>query len=565
MRLRRPLGALWLLLFLLTLVGLVGGLWHASVSIPEIEPAFAAVGLKTTTAKDGPGFAVEARQAPGIPEGSRIERINGTPLPQDSTELEAARRLKGAEGSRVTLHVRTPHGALRTVVQTRRHARHATSVARKTALDISLVTLFGLLAITYVGAAVMLWRRRSRDPVSVILSFAFLAIASLGAYSFWEDVGGGWVNDVLSSSWLALLIVAFPVFPDGRFVPRWSRWLLVLGPLVVIVTTSDILPKSLAIGILVALLLASLASLVLRYRRTRVGLERQQIKWAAFGFIGGVALLLISFGLIGISPLLELSKGWGVAFGSVVLLLLFTGFFVMPLGVILSLLRYRLNDADMAIGRSTGYAAVTAVFGSVWAVSAYWVQEMLPDFAGEENKGIATAAAGLVAVAIFSPARKRLLRWSEARFQRALVTLRAVPVRLAQLQHGDDPREVAGVALGALVEGIGARSAALIAEGGELLASHGPQEESQPISIALTDPGGPVAKLLLGNRTDGAPYSTDQRAAIAMVAAPLADALRATLRRSGDRERLERALATITERLRRLEEGTPTLPLAHPV
>jgi hypothetical protein len=44
------------------------------------------------------------------------------------------------------------------------------------------------------------------------------------------------------------------------------------------------------------------------------------------------------------------------------------GYAMVPIGLLFSVLGYRLNDVDAAIGRSAAYAAVTMLVGVVWAV-----------------------------------------------------------------------------------------------------------------------------------------------------------------------------------------------------
>ena len=37
------------------------------------------------------------------------------------------------------------------------------------------------------------------------------------------------VVSLSSQSSIALVVLAFYLFPDGRFVPRWTRWMVLLG------------------------------------------------------------------------------------------------------------------------------------------------------------------------------------------------------------------------------------------------------------------------------------------------------------------------------------------------
>jgi hypothetical protein len=552
-RLRRLLAPLWLLLFLVTLIGQGGGLWYAHAYITIISPAFGALGLRDANVRGGRGFTVELPANPAIPDGSRIVGIDDRPLSADATQLDAARVLAGVPGDKVALDIKAPDGAARRILLTRDTGRAAEKTGTRRNLILGFILIFGLLAVTYVGAAVMLWRRKREDPVSALLSFAFLAIAAsgLGPLIFFGEIGAEWVVKALVTFWLLLLLITLPAFPDGRFVPRWSRWLLPLAPAWVLFSLLDFLPDAITAPLLLLMLILALVTPVLRYRRSPPGMERQQLKWAALGLGAGTALLTL-----GLALALASTKGalllpeLLVAAASMVLI--YVGFLLIPAGVILSLLRYRLNDADAAIGRSTGYAAVTAIVGAVWAMSAFWAQEMLPEVVGRENKGLATAVAGLVAFGIFAPVRSRLLRWAEARFQRALVRLRGLPVRLGQLQHGDDPGEVAQVALEALERGIEASSGAIVDAHGERLAVRG-GEGPFVLTVDLADPAGPVATLMLGPRSDGASYSRDQRTAVATIAPSLADALRATSRRGRDKAALAATLTAIEQRLAGLE------------
>ncbi|HZY64550.1 MAG TPA: hypothetical protein VFE21_01550 [Rubrobacteraceae bacterium] len=105
----------------------------------------------------------------------------------------------------------------------------------------------------------------------------------------------------------------------------------------------------------VPILLVSIASLVLRFRRAR-GEERQQLKWLA------MAAALMG-GILALSPLVfrllpEYEELWG--------LFIFLAWAAFPILVGVAILRYRLYDIDVLINRTIVYGALTAALAIVY-------------------------------------------------------------------------------------------------------------------------------------------------------------------------------------------------------
>ncbi|MFN3943510.1 MAG: hypothetical protein ACK4K7_01105 [Allosphingosinicella sp.] len=568
-RARRLLSAAWLSLLALVLVGQAGTLHMAAREGAEVIPAFAALGLDAFADDEGRGFtvapALAAAEAAGVAKGARLLAVDGAPLAPDASHFDVAPLLRGADGGEVRLTLQPPDGAARevTLVRSAAAADEMDVPGRQTTLY-GLHAAFALLALIYLAAAVLLRRRRFGEPVSILLSFAFLGAAAsvLGPYAFWTWVGLELFGNVLIAFWVVPLVIALPAFPDGRFDPAWGRWLLVLAPLAALLEVAAVFPTELTDLVIAGLLVAGLAALVIRYRRTPRGPERQQMKWAAGGLVVGIAMLAAAVPLIVAAQWLGEETLAGVLVMALVLLLAIAGLFTVPAGILLSLMRYRLNDADALIGRSAGYAAVTMIVGVVWAVTMGWANRLIDATLGG-GPALTTAVSTIAAGLVFLPAKDRVLGWTERRFQPALVRLRALPARLAQWQHGDDPCEVGAAALAEIVEGIGASSAALIGTEGaapQIYALHGAAAEDAeapgsafPLRVPLEDSGGAVAMLLVGPRTDGASYSRDERTAIALIAEPLAQALRATARRSRTAVALTATLVALDERISRLE------------
>ena len=304
-----------------------------------------------------------------------------------------------------------------------------------------------LLAVVLVAAFVLvtpalgalLARRRPEDPTGwlfmlmtffMVLSFLADSVArhlvpSVGL-SLFAVVANG-----VGAFAFAMLFIVFQVFPTGRFLPGW-RWLPVgaliataiqvvsslLGPasftppipgLVNPLARPDWRPALEALGTVAGILLLAVAagtvvSLGLRFRRAR-GVERQQIKWFAWAAMLVVCLMAAS---LLTSPLGPLSDAfWMLALSSLVLL---------PVAATAAILRYRLWDIDRIVSRTVGYATVTGILGTTFAVLVLAFDTLLAPLAGGGT--LAVAASTLAVAALFQPLRRRVQRLVDRRFER---------------------------------------------------------------------------------------------------------------------------------------------------
>lgn len=430
-----------------------------------------------------------------------------------------------------------------------------------------------------VAAATLLMAKRSREPVSVLFSLTFLALANIGMRDAWIQVEWYESDQVFDTAWLVLLLLAIPALPSGHYRPRWLIWSLLVAP----IAGLSIAPIPGLPGFYLypeqfdaarfALLLVAIGTVFLRFRYTPRGLERQQLKWASLGLSAGMILYAASFGIrmaqaspLGSTPFML--EGYdALAYAQAVLTTV--AFLLMALGVLVCLMDYRLNDADAAIARSAGYATVAGGMALFWAVAAVWIDEGMKALVGGENEGLATTISTVLVLLMLNPAQTRIMSWTERTFLRALVRLQELPARLVRWQHEDDPRRVAEATLSAVVDGVNAQYGAVVAYDGAglpwVIAAHdvdaevalmgldGPDSIAFPQRVSLDDGPDHVGWLLIGPRTDGARYSADERAAINMVVDPLSDAIRHSLRRNQRHSVLLRSLEDVEARLARME------------
>jgi hypothetical protein len=288
--------------------------------------------------------------------------------------------------------------------------------------------------VTAIGIAVlgaMIASRKPQNPIGWLMSVAALL---LGTFNFSQQYAPLAVTEALPlvglSSWLATWTVlpgiaititsSLQLFPDGHLPsPRWRpvAWVSaaaaavpglamavrawpVRGPELAAVTFDHpALAAIFGIGfqIVLALSVVSMAALVVRFRRSR-GVERQQIKWFAYGAMVGIPL-----GLPAQVP------GWGPILELVQPLLLSAG-----LGI--GMFRHQLYDVDRVINRTLVYGLLTAALGLAYAAGS--LVFVLVAGAGSDPPSWLVAAATLAAAAVFRPARRRVQAVVDRRFNR---------------------------------------------------------------------------------------------------------------------------------------------------
>ncbi len=215
---------------------------------------------------------------------------------------------------------------------------------------------------------------------------------------------------------------ALLLFPDGHLLSqRWRpvAWaaalMMVLLTLPVAISTWPLRGVALlassgdnpfqTAGLLMlpVLALASVASIVLRFRRS-TGQERQQLKW--FTGAAAVEVSVIVIGTFSGAP----SPAALVALAILIVPL-------VPVAVGIAILRYRLYEIDRIISRTIGWLVMSAILGTVFVVVIVGLQTVLAGVTA--NNTLAVAASTLVVAALFAPVRTRVQRAVDRRFQRA--------------------------------------------------------------------------------------------------------------------------------------------------
>lgn len=292
------------------------------------------------------------------------------------------------------------------------------------ALYLLLVDL--LVAVGFGGLAVLLFWRKSADWIGYFASLAFLFIGTI----FYSDYPRALVrqtpalepvNTVLTALAIALFILLFYLFPDGRFVPRRLAAvvalfvaLLLLDPLLLPdgpqATSTSLLSASIAaVGALLGF-----GSLIYRYRYVATPFQRQQMKWVLGGF---VCMFVASMEWVIFMEIFPLAPGpRRLAFIATMLpqYVLLASF---PLSFVIAFQRHQLWDIDIIIRRTLQYAVVTAVLALVYFGSVILLQRLFTAAAGADSPAVIVLSTLLIA-ALFNPLRKRVQSAIDRRFFR---------------------------------------------------------------------------------------------------------------------------------------------------
>ena len=210
--------------------------------------------------------------------------------------------------------------------------------------------------------------------------------------------------------------VFFYLFPDGRFTPRWTRWLAVAYALLFV---PDVFFEDSSLAALTDLLFfVFIGSLVFaqvyRYVRVSNPFQRQQTKWVVFGF--SVALA----GFTGAVFLYEFVPAVGRSgpLGEMVSETVVYGFLLLiPLSIGVAILRSRLYDIDVIINRTLVYGALTAALVLVYVGGVVLLQSLFRALTGQESQ-LAVVVSTLMIAALFQPLRRRVQGFIDRRFYR---------------------------------------------------------------------------------------------------------------------------------------------------
>jgi hypothetical protein len=306
--------------------------------------------------------------------------------------------------------------------------------------NVSLDTIF--VSIFAVVAIVIFWRR-SDDPMALLVATMLVVWGPLngllvltpsateGIYPALQATLGATLTFVGYMTWMLF----FYLFPSGRFVPRWTRWLalcwvLFSGTWLFTAFGPPSWPPLLFSGAVLVLWGSFPVTQLYRYARVSDPIQRQQTKWVVFGVVVAVAGVLTTIFTVGAAVDLPPQE-----VGPKMLSMLLMDVFVLliPLSIGVAVLRSRLFDIDLIINRTLVYGSLTAMLVGVYVASIVVLQALLRALTGQESQ-LAIVASTLAVAALFYPLRRRIQSFIDRRFYRskydAAKTLEAFSAKL---------------------------------------------------------------------------------------------------------------------------------------
>src|ERR687893_211571 len=278
------------------------------------------------------------------------------------------------------------------------------------------------VAFTALSAAIgaLIFWRRAEDRMALLVSLMLLTFGGAVPLAlFTLDLSPVWTASARGASFVgtALVILFFYIFPDGHFVPRWSRWVGLAS--IGVLAPTLLLPYSLlSLGrypLLNALLSASivgggLLAQAYRYKRVSTLAQRQQSKWVVFGTVAALA----GYGAFQALDLL-------LQIGLLASLLANSAFFVLslliPISIAVAVLRHRLYDIDLLINRTLVYGSLTATLVVLYFGGIVVLQRMFVLLTSQQST-LAVVASTLLIAALFTPLRGRIQAFIDRRFYR---------------------------------------------------------------------------------------------------------------------------------------------------
>jgi hypothetical protein len=278
-------------------------------------------------------------------------------------------------------------------------------------LEISYV-----LALALASAAMV--RRNSSDwrPLffsATFVSYAVWATPTLDALALPGALQT--LADLTQAAGLLMAVLFFLLFPDGRFVPRWTRlsalgWAIycLLWGLFPDAPLSLIDPFGTSFAAFLVLMLAGwlpgLTAQAVRYRRAGAR-QRAQTRWVLLGVgvaCAGYALVYLPGALLPASGEARLLYD---LFGIPAFWLLALP---IPVGLAVAMLRHHHFDVELIISITLVYGILTATLAGLFEITLVTVQHMLLVFTHVEDSGLAYFATAMVMASLFEPLKRRI-------------------------------------------------------------------------------------------------------------------------------------------------------------
>jgi hypothetical protein len=289
------------------------------------------------------------------------------------------------------------------------------------------LALYTAFATINIVVGIVIFRRRPGDRGALLMAMFLIALGVLlpDVIDWQSSQGGVWtlLTGALGVFFGSLMVTFFFLFPDGRFVPAWTRWFLAAG--VYWQCASTFFPQTILNperwrqplpAMLFLILLASvLFAQVYRYRYISSRVQRQQTKLVVFGATGALLTFIVLVVLAG--AVLHAAARDDLIWTWVGVTVLHLVWLAVPISVGVAILRYRLYDIDVLINRALVYGSLTLSIAAIYAGIVLGLQFLVRVVSGHHSD-LTIAVATLAVAGLFNPWRRRIQHFIDQRFYR---------------------------------------------------------------------------------------------------------------------------------------------------
>ena len=292
-----------------------------------------------------------------------------------------------------------------------------------------LLVLSSITVSIFLAIAIIIAWRRSRDWMGLLVSLTLIIIGTV-TYTDYQQLAAAYHPIVLlPGALLQFLLGTLPLlvgylFPNGRFVPRWTRWLALL--VVLFAGGGTLFPSSLLnistwpgpLGTVVEIVIIAtiLFAQIYRYARVSTPSQRQQTKWVVLGIAALIIYFIMLFTVGALNPDFTQAKSLGSLFAEASY---FLAEIIIPLALAFSILRYRLWDIDLLINRTLVYTLLTVILALIYFGCVVLLQHLVNGVTGQAGQSpVIIVGSTLAIAALFQPLRRRIQRIIDRRFYR---------------------------------------------------------------------------------------------------------------------------------------------------
>ncbi|WP_052703098.1 GAF domain-containing sensor histidine kinase [Paenibacillus beijingensis] len=267
-------------------------------------------------------------------------------------------------------------------------------------------------AVFYATGAILLWKS-SREPMGLTAALAMVAFGT--SFPSLVIVGSDsasfahfWFLGVSATGWISISLFCL-LFPNGSFVPAWSRYAM---GLIAVVDLANLfydgniwkelkLPVYLQFAWYLSTTMLLIFAQSYRFRRMSSPEQRQQTKWVVYG----VAVSFVGFALISVlfDPRFFNGKATNFIYLNAALHLCLLA---IPVTLTLAVLRQRLWDINPLVNRTVLYGALTVCVVLLYTLVVFYLGSL---FATWSHFIVSLIATGIVA-AVFAPIKEWLQR-----------------------------------------------------------------------------------------------------------------------------------------------------------